>query len=72
MGNVLNENQDMNIPEEYRGKILQSRLRLGEASFNDGNCTIIFDECLIIFNPFPGLLVLGSKASLARTVEEWE
>ena len=66
LGNVLNENQDMNIPEEYRGKIIQSRLRPGEASFHDGNCTIIFDECPIICNPFPGLVVHGSKASLAR------
>ena len=66
VGNVLNENQDMNIPEEYRGKMLQSRLRLGEASFNNGNCTIIFDECPTIFNPFPGLVVHSSKASLAR------
>ena len=36
-GNVLNENQDMIIPDEYRGKIIQSKLRPGEASFHDGN-----------------------------------
>ena len=41
-GNVLNENQDMIIPEKYRGKIIQTQLRPGEASFHDGNDTIMF------------------------------
>ena len=40
-GNVLNENQDMIIPEKYQGKIIQTKLRPGEASFHDGNDTIL-------------------------------
>ena len=35
-GNVLNENQDMIIPERFRDKIVQSELEPGEASFHDG------------------------------------
>lgn len=35
-GNVLNENQDMVIPDSFKDKIVQSRLLPGQASFHDG------------------------------------
>ena len=35
-GNVLNENQDILIPERYKGRVIQTQLRPGEASFHDG------------------------------------
>ena len=36
-GNVLNENQDMIIPEKWQEKIIQTELLPGECTFHDGN-----------------------------------
>ena len=36
-GNVLNDNGDMIIPENWRDKTYQSILRPGQCTFHDGN-----------------------------------
>ena len=35
-GNVLNENQDMIIPEKWNDKIVQTKLLPGQCTFHDG------------------------------------
>ena len=35
-GNVLNENQDMIIPDQFKDKVVQTSLLPGQASFHDG------------------------------------
>lgn len=35
-GNVLNENQDMKIPSNWRQNIVQSQLKPGQCTFHDG------------------------------------
>ena len=35
-GNILNENQDIVIPDRYQDKIIQTELQPGECSIHDG------------------------------------
>ena len=36
-GNILNENQDMIIPEKWQNKIIQTKLSPGQCTIHDGN-----------------------------------
>ena len=69
-GNVLNENQDMVIPEKWNDKIVQTKLLPGQCTFHDGKfknyLSILPIWCCLKKYNFLGMLVHGSKASLNK------
>ena len=75
-GNVLNENQDMIIPEKWQEKIIQTELLPGECTFHDGsNYKLKINKMtsLEIKNIsttylyfFLGMLIHGSKPTLVK------